>query len=107
MRVAFTLALLCCAAATAAGKRAPATRDGARSVLQSRGCGSCHDTAVSTEHPAALAVYDLHEPDWPARMSDERLPRLMSRLKSAPPADRDVVKRFIAAELSARAVRAR
>jgi len=107
VRVAFTLVLLCCASAAAAGKRAPASWDDARNVLQARGCGSCHDTAVSTEHPAALAVYDLHEPDWPARMSDERLPKLMSRLKSAPASDREVVKRFIAAELAARADRAR
>jgi len=52
-----------------------------------------------------LAVYDLHEVDWPKRMSDQRLPKLMGRLRSAPAADRKIVKRFIEAELAARADR--
>ena len=90
-------------AALAAVRSAPAPRDSARKVLQARGCGSCHDSAVSTKNPDALAVYDLHDSDWPAKMSDERLPKLMSRLRGAPAADRDVVKRFITAELGARA----
>jgi hypothetical protein len=82
--------------------RGAAPREAARKVLQARGCGSCHDRAVSTEHPAALAVYDLRDQDWPGKMSNERLPKLMTRLRSAPAADRLVVKRFIAAELAAR-----
>jgi len=80
-------------------------REQARRVLKERGCGKCHDTAVSTQNPQALAVYDLHEVDWPAKMSDERLPKLMTRLKSAPAADRKAVKQFIQAELAARAGR--
>jgi hypothetical protein len=94
---------LCGAAAVAGERSAPAGREEARKVLQARGCGSCHDTVVSTENPKALAVYDLHEADWAARMSDERLPKLMGRLRSAPAADRKIVKRFIEAELLARA----
>jgi hypothetical protein len=78
-------------------------REAARKVLQARGCGSCHDSAVSTENPGALAVYDLRDRDWPGKMSNERLPRLMTRLRSAPAADRLVVKRFIAVELAERA----
>ena len=92
------------AAAVAAEKSVPG-REEARKVLKERGCGKCHDTAVSTENPQALAVYDLHEVDWPAKMSDLRLPKLMTRLKSAPAADRKVVKRFIEAELAVRADR--
>jgi len=95
---------LCATAAVAAGRPAPILipRDAARKVLQAQGCGSCHDRAVSTEHAGALAVYDLRDQDWPGKMSNERLPKLMTRLRSAPAADRLVVKRFIAAELSAR-----
>jgi hypothetical protein len=90
-------------AAVAAARPTSAPREAAREVLKARGCGACHDSAVSTEHSNALAVYDLHDGDWPAKMSDERLPKLMTRLRSAPAADREVVKRFITAELSARA----
>ncbi|HYZ88419.1 MAG TPA: hypothetical protein VE620_03890 [Myxococcales bacterium] len=64
--------------------RGAAPRETARKLLQARGCGSCHDSAVSTEHPAALAVYDLRDQDWPGKMSNERLPKLMTRLRSAP-----------------------
>jgi hypothetical protein len=96
---------LCGAAAVAAERSALVAREQARKVLQARGCGSCHDTAVSTENPRALAVYDLHEADWASTMSDERLPKLLGRLRSAPPADRKIVKRFIQAELAARTER--
>jgi hypothetical protein len=72
-------------------------------VLKARGCGSCHDSAISTEHPNALAVYDLHDVDWPAKMPDDRLAKLLTRLRSAPEADREIVKRFIRVELTARA----
>jgi hypothetical protein len=95
--------VLCGAAGIASAAPRSARRDDARKVLQAQNCGSCHDSAVSTEHPGALAVYDLHEADWPAKMSDQRLPKLMTRLRSAPAADRAVVKRFIEAELLARA----
>ena len=102
MRIGAVIVGLCGAAALAAERSAPAGRDEARKVLQSRGCGSCHDTAVSTQNAQALAIYDLHEADWAARMSDERLPKLMGRLRSAPAADRKTVNRFIQAELAAR-----
>ncbi|HYV68132.1 MAG TPA: hypothetical protein VE964_17955 [Myxococcales bacterium] len=102
MRILVAIVALCGAAVVAAEKNAPAGREEARRVLQERGCGKCHDTAVSTQNPQALAVYDLHEVDWPAKMSDERLPKLMGRLKSAPAADRKIVKDFIQAELAAR-----
>ena len=104
MRFAAFIAIgLAGVAALAAARPTPAPRDAAREMLKARGCGSCHDSAVSTEHANALAVYDLHDPDWSAKMSDQRLPKLMTRLRSAPAADREVVKRFITAELTARA----
>ena len=104
MRVALAIVVLQAAAALA-GERSVQGREEARRVLKERGCGKCHDTAVSTENQQALAVYDLHEVDWPAKMSDQRLPKLMTRLKGAPAADRKVVKQFIQAELAARAAR--
>ena len=107
MRIGVVMVGLCGAAAVAAERSAPAGRDEARKVLQARGCGSCHDTAVSTGNAQALAVYDLHEADWAARMSDERLPKLMGRLRSAPAAEQKIVKRFIRAELADRADRQR
>jgi hypothetical protein len=108
VRARETVIALCGAAVIGAGGSPPApARDAARKVLQARGCGACHDTAVSTKNAAALAVYDLHEADWTKRMSDERLPKLMTMLRSAPAADRKIVKRFIEAELAVRADRAR
>ena len=105
MRIGIVIIVLCGAAVVAAERGVSVGREEARKVLKGRGCGSCHDTAVSTENAAALAVYDLHEVDWPKRMSDQRLPKLMGRLRSAPAADRKIVKRFIEAELAARADR--
>ncbi len=103
MRITAIIIALCGPAVLGAEQRVSEAREGARKVLKARGCGSCHDTAVSAENAAALAVYDLHEEDWPKRMSDQRLPKLMGRLRSAPAADRKIVKRFIEAELAARA----
>jgi hypothetical protein len=103
MRLAALIGIAFAAVAAVAAVRPVPARDAARKVLQARGCGSCHDSAVSAEHPNALAVYDLHDTEWAAKMSDERLPELMTRLRSAPAADREVVRRFIKAELTARA----
>jgi hypothetical protein len=103
MRRLLFVSALCATVSTATAHPKPIPREAARKVLQSRGCGSCHDRAISTETPGALAVYDLRDEDWPGKMSNERLPKLMTRLRSAPAADRIVVKRFIAAELAARA----
>jgi len=103
VRIVVVILALCGVAAVAAERNVLAGREEARKVLKGRGCGSCHDTAVSAENAAALAVYDLQEDDWPKRMSDQRLPKLMGRLRSAPAADRKLVKRFIEAELAARA----
>ena len=97
----FALAVFTMLGAAVVG--APSAKERARAVLKAQRCGSCHDSAVSTENPRALAVYDLLEPDWPARMSDAQLPKLLSRLKSAPAADQKTVRELVAAELKARA----
>lgn len=89
-------AIVLCAAGAAAGVP---MREQARKVLEARRCGTCHDSTVSTEHPKALAVYDLHDPDWPAKMSNDRLPKLMTRLRAAPEPDQKLIQRFIAQEL--------
>jgi hypothetical protein len=80
---------------------APARAEAGK-VLRSASCDRCHDSAISTENPGALAVYDLREQNWPERMPDARLPKLLTRLRSAPAADRELVRRFIDAELRSR-----
>jgi hypothetical protein len=99
--VVVVLALLGAGAARGAADAA-ATRARARDVLKSRGCDTCHDSTVSTENQKALSIYDLVEPAWPARMTDAQLPKLLTRLKSAPAADQKEIRSFIAAELKAR-----
>jgi hypothetical protein len=81
---------------------APGTRAQARAVLKSARCDRCHDSSVSSENARALAVYDLVEADWPSRMTEKQLPKLLTRLKGAPPADQKTVREFIAAELRSR-----
>ena len=90
------------AAASAVLALATADRAAAAGVLRAARCDHCHDSAVSAGNAAALAVYDLHLPEWPSTMSDEQLPKMMGRLRNAPPKDREVVRKFIAAELASR-----
>ena len=92
-------------AAAWSSEGAPEDRMRARQMLKSAGCGKCHDSSVSADNSRALAVYDLVNADWAARMSDAQLPRLLLRLKSAPKADQKVVRDFIVAELQRRARR--
>src|SRR4051812_23094926 len=101
VRDSILLALVLLPRLAAAGG-VPALSERARQVLKVARCGACHDTTVSTENAKALAVYDLAEPRWSDRMSDEQLPRLMGRLKSAPGADQALVRKFISTELKAR-----
>jgi hypothetical protein len=49
-----------------------ARRDEARAVLAAH-CGSCHERHLETALPEALAVYDLDEREWAARMSNAQL----------------------------------
>ena len=94
------LAALLIASSPATG--AAPTRAEAGKVLRSASCDHCHDSAISAENQAALAVYDLREENWPERMPDARLPKLLTRLRSASAADQDLVRRFIASELRSR-----
>lgn len=99
-RTMAAIAVLLAASSASASKPGPAQAKGA---LDSAGCAKCHDSSISAEKPRALAVYDLAEEDWPARLSDARLPKLLTRLKSASAADQGVVRDFVAAELKRRA----
>jgi hypothetical protein len=61
-------------------------RDDARLVLE-RYCGECHVRDNPTALPGALAVFDLREPDWSARMSDAQLRSAAWRLGEPLPPD--------------------
>src|SRR5207237_10240445 len=102
MRSGPILALVLAGGWPAEAAGAAGTRAQARAVLKSARCDRCHDSAVSSENARALAVYDLLEPDWPSRMTEAQLPKLLTRLKGAPAADQKVVRDFIATELKGR-----
>src|SRR5262249_6271867 len=70
----------------ACGDPRPARRDEARAVL-AKHCGSCHERHRDTAFPAALAVYDLDEREWAARMSDVQLDSALWRLREPLPPD--------------------
>lgn len=54
-------------------------RERSRAILEAS-CGTCHLPELDTSLPAALAVFDLSERDWSARMSDAQLRDAESRL---------------------------
>lgn len=56
-----------------------ALRDKARLVLE-RPCGSCHVSSYETAKPKALAIFDLLEEEWAARMNDAQFTSAMGRL---------------------------
>jgi mono/diheme cytochrome c family protein len=62
----------------------PLLREDARAIV-SQHCGECHDPRRSTALPGALAVYDVTEPDWSARMSDAQLRNAIWRLSEPIP----------------------
>jgi hypothetical protein len=97
-------AIAALAAASSASASKPAqVRAQAKEALKTARCDKCHDSSVAAENPGALAVYDLVEEAWPARMKDAQLPKLLKRLKSAPAADREIVRKLVALELKLRA----
>ena len=67
--MALFLALIAAAVAPTAGETGR--------VLTANGCAQCHDGALATAKPAALAVFDLRDPAWGTRMSEPQL-RAMS-----------------------------
>jgi predicted CXXCH cytochrome family protein len=60
------------------------TRQAAHDAL-AENCGECHEGHRST-NPKALAVFDLDQPDWPARFTPPRFESALRRLtkKSEP-----------------------
>jgi hypothetical protein len=82
----------------------PQLRDDARAVLKET-CGRCHDSARPTAKPAALKIFDLHEQEWSARMSDVQMGHMANRFEGfgMPVPDRARVQAFIDAELARRA----
>ena len=54
-------------------------REEARTLVE-RHCGECHVGTRPTARPGALAVFDLTEQDWSARMSARQLGSLQRRI---------------------------
>jgi cytochrome c553 len=79
-------------------------RDGAREALRSS-CGRCHDGTLRSAKPAALKIFDLHETDWSARMTDVQMGHMVGRFDGfkMPQVNRDRVQAFLDAELARRA----
>jgi hypothetical protein len=71
---------------TSQGQGHEALRDDARLILE-RHCGQCHIREYPTALPGALAVYDLREPNWSARMTDAQLRNALWRLDEPLPPD--------------------
>jgi hypothetical protein len=63
-----------------------ALREECRLILE-RHCGLCHIREYSTAQPGALAVFDLREQEWSARMSNEQLRNAHWRLGEPIPPD--------------------
>ena len=86
-------------------------RDDGRLILE-RHCGLCHIRDYPTARPGALAVFDLRDPDWSARMSDAQLRSASFRLGEPLPPDgspndvsdeeRALFRRFVDEELARR-----
>jgi hypothetical protein len=62
----------------------------------------CHQRSDPGARAGALAVFDVDEPSWSTPVSTERLHDIVRRLASAPPAQREVMARFVAAAETAR-----
>jgi hypothetical protein len=75
-----------------------ATRRTAHDALAEH-CGECHEGHRS-KAPGALAVFDLAQPDWPARFDKHRYQAALRRLASKPPAARNAFIAFRDAELA-------
>src|SRR5688500_15955308 len=78
-----------------------AIRTRAHAVMSSR-CGSCHDSHRPSAKPAALAIFDLDQPDWHTHFDDARFATGLNRFSDAPPADREAFIALRDAELSRR-----
>jgi len=121
--IAAALALAGCGGEAAAEPAAPASiaapppeppapspelvlRERARLVLESR-CGQCHIGAYDSAIPGALAVFDLAELEWDARLTAEQLDDLNVRMErdlgpdgealGVTPEDRATIAEYVAA----------
>ncbi len=87
-------------------------RDRARLVLE-RMCGECHIGTLPTALPRALAVYDLMQPEWSAKMNPTQLRDLVERISGtliagprdgkindATDAEKATIRAFVAGELA-------
>ena len=77
-------------------------REPARAVLE-RPCGKCHDAKSASAKLAALAIYDLTQIDFAAKMTPAQLQSAMRRLeRSAPADDQAIFAQFVSLELARR-----
>jgi mono/diheme cytochrome c family protein len=61
-------------------------------------CGSCHLPNLPTSVPRAMAVFNLTEEPWYARLTDEQYGQLVRRVRgtgSVPEADVAIVESFV------------
>jgi hypothetical protein len=70
-----------------------ATRRGAHDALAEH-CGECHEAHRPTAKPAALAIFDLDQPDWPSRFNEHRYESALMRLTKKSAAARDAFLAF-------------
>lgn len=68
-----------------------------RDVLSPR-CGRCHRGDLPTAVPGALAIFDLTEEPWYARLHDEQFDGLLRRIRGSedlPASDAEAVEKFV------------
>lgn len=92
------LSLCAIACARPAPKVAPApkplvSQNEVLAVLTRR-CGECHQSSQKTALPAALAVFDLDDPNWPERFDARRFTVAAQRLGDTPASDRALFVAF-------------
>jgi hypothetical protein len=90
--------------ATSSSRSLTELRDQARQVLEGS-CGRCHDGTRPTAKPAALKIFDLHQREWAASMSNEQMNHMSGRFEGfgMPIPDRARVQAYIDAEIARRA----
>ena len=78
-------------------------REQARRLLTAP-CGKCHVGSRPTARPAALAVFDLEQADWSARMSARQLGSLQRRMDGveATALQREQLRQYVAVEQARR-----
>lgn len=54
----------------------------AATVILATHCGTCHEESLPTARMNAVRVYNLENPDWPEKLSADRMDKALERLKS-------------------------